>query len=53
MFKEIQNFSNYLVSDDGKVWSKKNQKDGSVRLKEMKQNIQSAGYNQVMLSKRG
>lgn len=53
MFKEIQNFSNYLVSDDGKVWSKKNQKDGSVRLKEMKQNIQSAGYNQVMLSKKG
>ena len=33
MYKEINGFSNYLVSDDGKIFSIKKNKDNSIRLK--------------------
>ena len=49
MFKEINGFSNYLVSSDGKIFSIKKNKDNSIRLKQLSQNIQSSGYCQVLL----
>ena len=44
MLKEIEGFENYLISDDGKVYNSKNNK-------ELKQCISTSGYYYVQLIK--